>query len=309
MSGIWVIAESPKMAWELLAKARELAGEELISAFVVGDDAVGLETINYGADLVMLLEMPPDTPWEEYRDEILKVGEKEHPSLILVGASRRGKDLAAQLAAILDVACVSECKTIIKEGESFISERIVYGGLAVKKMASAGCLVATVAQGTYQSQKYQGRTGAVYKLKIKGSSMVVKERRPKPASTVNIGDAHIVVGVGRGFSSKEEVKMAEDLAAVLGGTVGCTRPVAEDLHWLPEDCYIGLSGQTIKPVLYLCAGVSGQVQHVYGIRDAKTIVAVEKNENAPIIQIADYYILGDLREVLPALTEAVAKAK
>ncbi|HHT62165.1 MAG: electron transfer flavoprotein subunit alpha/FixB family protein [Bacillota bacterium] len=309
MSGIWVISETPKIAWEMLAKARELAGNEVVTAFVVGDYETGMDAISFGADQVLLLEMPANIPWEECRDVILKAGETNKPSLIMVAATRRGKDLAAQLAALLDAPCVSECKSIIKDGENFLTERIVYGGLAVKKMVSNGCLVATIPPGTYHPEKIEGRSGDVKQLKPQGFKMVVRERRPKPATSVNISDANIVVGVGRGFGSKEEIQMAERLADILDGAIGCTRPVAEDLRWLPEECYIGLSGQVVRPALYLCAGVSGQVQHVYGIRDAKTIVAVEKNENAPIIRIADYYILGDLKEVLPALIGAFAKAK
>ena len=120
------------------------------------------------------------------------------------------------------------------------------------------------------------------------SKVKVIERRPKAQESVNINDAQVVVGVGRGFSQESELQIAEDLAQALNGVVACSRPIAEDLHWLPEDRYIGISGQVIKPNLYLAAGISGQVQHVYGIRDAKTIVAIDKNENAPIFQVADY---------------------
>ncbi|ATW27497.1 electron transfer flavoprotein subunit alpha/FixB family protein [Candidatus Formimonas warabiya] len=309
MSGVWVISETPQTAWELLGKARELAGGDAVTAFVVGDDAVGQETIAYGADQVRLMDLPVSTPWEEYAGVMGREAETARPAAVLVGASRRGKDLAARLAALLDAAYVSECKSIRSEDGKYITERIVYGGLAVKKMESTGCLVASIAPRTYEPKKDGERTGIVAKLDPAGAKVKVKERRPKPAESVNISEASIVIGVGRGFSSQAEVKLAENLAAVLGGEIGCTRPIAEDLHWLPEDRYIGLSGQVVKPILYICAGVSGQVQHVYGIRDAKTIVAVEKNESAPILQVADYYIIGDLKEVLPALTEAISAVK
>ncbi|MGI6677696.1 MAG: electron transfer flavoprotein subunit alpha/FixB family protein [Dehalobacterium sp.] len=309
MSGIWVISDKPRIAWEMLSQARKLAGDEVVTAFVTGNKDIYQETVSFGADQVMCLEMPTNNSWEDYRDIILKAEEINKPSLIMVAATRRGKDLAAQLAALLDVPCVSECKSIIKDGPGFATERIVYGGLAVKKMVCTGCLVVTISQGIYEPVKHEGRKGVIQELKPQGFKTVVMERRPKPASSVYIAEAKIVIGVGRGFSSKEEIKMAEKLAKILDGSVGCTRPVAEDLRWLPEERYIGLSGQTVKPAMYLCAGVSGQVQHTYGIRDAKIIVAVDKNENAPIIQIADYYILGDLKEVLPLLTEACAKAK
>jgi electron transfer flavoprotein alpha subunit len=111
--------------------------------------------------------------------------------------------------------------------------------------------------------------------------------------------------VGRGLDKKEDLKLAEDLAGVLGGAVGCTRSIAEDYGWMPEATYIGLSGRTIRPKLYISLGVSGQVQHVAGIRDSKIIVGIDTNENAPIFAAADYGIVGDLHEAAPLLTAAL----
>ncbi len=310
MGEIWVIAEAPQKVWELLHKARELAGGDPVTAFVVGDDAIGRETIAYGADRVILTELPEGALWEQYGARISREAEQSVPSAVLAGTSRREKDLAAQLAGLLDGAYVSECRSISEQDGKYITERIVYGGLAVKKMESSGCLVASIPPRTYEPVKDESRTGSITKWEPVGEQSVkIKARRPKSAESVNIAEAGIVIGVGRGFASPTEMKLAENLAAVLGGEIGCTRPIAEDLHWLPEDRYIGLSGQVVKPALYICAGISGQVQHVYGIRDAKTIVAVDKNENAPILQVADYYIVGDLNQVLPALTEAISTVK
>lgn len=315
MSGIWVISDIPETAWELLSKARELV-EQLegdVTAYVIGDETVGKKTVEYGADKVKLMEKPQNTTWEQYAKVLVKEAEAASPQLILVGATRRGKDLAAQLASLLDSPCVTECKGFqVEAKDKIVVERIVYGGLAAKKMeANSFPLVATIGARSYEKLEADAsRQGEVSKLELAGEANIkLIERQPKPKETVNISEANIVVGVGRGFSEKSELKLAEDLAQALGGEIGCSRPIAEDLHWLPEDRYIGISGQIIKPTVYLSAGVSGQVQHVYGIRDSKIIVAVDKNENAPIFQVADYYIVGDIKEVLPELTKAVAAVK
>ena len=184
--------------------------------------------------------------------------------------------------------------------------RTIYGGLAEKELETEKAVIVTVAPGTFDKQKAATPgSGEVSTVELSASGVEVVERKEKEASTVNLNDADVVVGVGRGFGKEENVKLAEELAAALGGEIGCSRPVAEDLHWVAEERYIGISGAVIKPTLYIAGGISGQVQHVYGVRDAKTIVAIDKNENAPIFKVADYYIVGDVTEVLPALTEAV----
>lgn len=313
MNKIWVIAENKDNALEMLSKARELVGEGSVTAYLIGDEKTGKEAISYGADRVKLMELPENTTWEQYVSVLVEETASEKPELILVGASRRGKDLAAQLAALLDSPCVTECKSIEITESSAVLKRIIYGGLAEKKVqCSSFPVIATIGARTFSKwdEPDAGRTGEITKLELaSGVKVKVVERRAKPKEAVNINESNVVVGVGRGFSDKSEIAIAEELAQALGGEVGCSRPIAEDLHWLPEDRYIGISGQVIKPSVYLAAGISGQVQHVYGIRDAKTIVAIDKNENAPIFQVADYYIVGDLKEVLPALTKAAQEVK
>lgn len=315
MTKFWIISDVAETSYELLGKARELLGDQegIITVYLIGNETTGQEAIGYGADLVKLMELPPDTTWEQYAPVLVQEAQASQPEMILVGATRRGKDLAAQLAALLDSPCVTECKSIEYDDGKVILKRIIYGGLAEKIIECCQFpVIATVASRTFEkwTAKDASREGTIEKLDLPaGDNVQVVERRSKPQEAVNIKDASIVVGVGRGFSEQDELKMAEELAKVLGGEVACSRPIAEDLHWLPEDRYIGISGQIIKPNVYIAAGISGQVQHVYGIRDAKTIIAIDKNENAPIFQVADYYIVGDLKEVLPALTEAVKEVK
>lgn len=305
MKNVWVIADIPEHAYELLSKVA--ANGEKVTAFVNGDQSVAEECFAYGANAVKLLPIPANTTWEQYAKVVADEGNNEHPELIAVAATKRGKTFAAQLAAYLDIPYVTESKGFEIEGDVVSFSRTIYGGLAEKTLETNQSVVVSVAPGTFEQQKSAAvDKGDVSTLQLpETDDVVVVERKAKEVSTVNLNDANVVVGVGRGIGTQENVKLAEELASALGGEVACTRPVAEDLHFLPEERYIGISGQVIKPNLYIAAGVSGQIQHVYGVRDAKTIVAIDKNENAPIFKVADYYIVGDLKEIIPELVANV----
>lgn len=304
MKNIWVIADIPESAYEILSKVA--ASGDQVTAFVNGDQAVADECFAYGATAVKLLPIPTDKPWEQYAKALAAEGKEVQPELIAVAATRRGKTLAGQLAALLDLPCVTEGKGLNIEGGKVSISRTIYGGLAEKELEAVHAVIVSVLPGTFEKQKAQTPgSGEVSIVELSGAGVEVVERKAKEAATVNLKDANVVVGVGRGFGSQEKTKLAEDLAVVLGAEIACSRPVTEDLHWYPEERYIGVSGNIIKPNLYIAAGISGQVQHMYGVRDAKTIVAIDKNENAPIFKSADYYIVGDLNEVLPELTAAI----
>ncbi|MGA2028435.1 MAG: electron transfer flavoprotein subunit alpha/FixB family protein, partial [Syntrophobacteraceae bacterium] len=155
----------------------------------------------------------------------------------------------------------------------------------------------------------EGREGKVREVStVPFSAVTVISRTAKAREAVDITEAKIIVSVGRGFEKKEDLKLARDLADVLGGEVGCSRPIAEELRWLPEDVYMGISGKKVKPDLYIGVGVSGQIQHVTGIRDSKIIFAINRDESAPIFEAADYGIVGDLYQVVPILIEELKKA-
>jgi electron transfer flavoprotein alpha subunit len=138
--------------------------------------------------------------------------------------------------------------------------------------------------------------------------VTVVKRTAKVREAVDVTEAKIIVCVGRGVEKQEDVKLARDLAEVLEGVVGCSRPIAEELRWLPEDVYLGISGKKVKPDLYIGVGVSGQIQHVTGIRDSKVIFAINRDENAPIFEASDYGIVGDLYQVVPLLIEELKTA-
>ncbi|MFZ5754267.1 MAG: electron transfer flavoprotein subunit alpha/FixB family protein [Bacillota bacterium] len=306
---IWVIAEQQELALELTGAARTLSGTagEVITV-LTGTEAQAQMAVKSGASKCYYIN--GEMPLENYAESLAEALKTAKPRLILIGATRRGKDLAAKIAALLGVGCATDGKNIEFTAEGVKIERMVYGGLAVSTLISQEeTVIVTVPPKTYEAPAQEERTGEVKAFTGQPSTKVkVVEKRAKPKDAVNIADAAVVVGVGRGFAKQEDLKLAEDLAKVLEGELGCSRPVAEDLHWLPEDRYIGISGQNIKPGLYLSLGISGQVQHISGIRDAKIIFAVDKNENAPIFQNADYYIVGDLYQVVPALEEACKKA-
>lgn len=304
MKNIWVIADVPEHAYELLTKVRD--DGERVTAFVNGDQATAEECFSYGAAAVELMSLPADTIWEQYAKPIAAYAKEVKPELIAVSATRRGKTLAAQVAALLDAPCVTETKVLDIVDSKVSAARTIYGGLAEKELETEKAVVVTVAPGIFKAQKSEAAgSGEVKTVEIAASGIEVVERKAKLASTVNLNDAEVVIGVGRGFRVEENVKLAEDLAAALGGEIACTRPVAEDFHWIEEERYVGVSGKVIKPTLYIAAGISGQIQHMYGVRDSKTIVAIDKNESSSIFKSADYYIVGDLTEVLPTLTETV----
>jgi electron transfer flavoprotein alpha subunit len=136
----------------------------------------------------------------------------------------------------------------------------------------------------------------------------VVSRRTKLRESADLSEAKVIVGIGRGIEKSEDIDLARELASTIGAALGCTRPIAEDLNWMPADSFIGISGQRVKPELYIGVGISGQIHHLSGIRDARVICAINSDENAPIFEAADYGIVGNLYEVLPKLTQEFKKA-
>lgn len=306
MSDMWIVAETPQLAAELVSGAKDISKGASVVAFVGGDEAAAKTAIQHGADKAYALPLLADTMWESYLGQIAEKAQAEKPKAILVCANRRGRGMAATIAAILDAPCISDCKKLTIDGSNITAERMVYGGMAAKTMkATADTVVATIGTKTFEPLPADaGRSGAVETMPAPTCKVKVLGRKGKEAESVNLGDAALVVGVGRGFVEQSELALAEALAAAMGAEIACSRPIAEFFKWLPEERYLGISGQVIKPQVYMAVGVSGQAQHVYGVRDAKVIVGVNKDESAPILQLSDYFIVGDLKEILPALTKA-----
>jgi electron transfer flavoprotein alpha subunit len=300
---------------ELLNIGRQLADKMgmRVAALLYQDREHVEDYINHGADEVMLL--PPlssEHPPESYIPVIIEEARKGEPDLILLPATPRGKNMAALIAARLNVGLVSSCTVIDfdKGSKTLVMERLAYGGAAVQKViCSTRPAMATIPPRTYDTAMPEtGRQGHVRELPSPSPSAIkVIERKVKEREVKDISEARVVVCVGRGIEKEEDLAIARQLADVLGGAIGCTRPIAEEFHWLPEELCIGLSGVQVKPDLYLGVGVSGQVQHVTGIRNAKVVAAVNKDENAPIFKAADFGIIGDLYDVVPKLISELKK--
>jgi len=272
------------------------------------------EYVSHGADEVLVLQpAAQDQPLESYVPVLAQVARDEDPDVFLVGATQRGKEIGARLAAQLNTGLCSGCIgfELDKEKNLLQMERLLFGGLAVQKVVcTTRPQMATISPRVFDPASLaEGKEGKVREISAAPSSAVtVVGRTAKSREAVDITEAKIVVCVGRGFEKKEDVKLARDLADVLGGEVGCSRPIAEELRWLPEDVYLGISGKKIKPDLYVGVGVSGQIQHVTGIRDSKVIFAINRDENAPIFEASDYGIVGDLYQIVPVLIEELKKA-
>jgi len=315
MAGIWIFAEKREQALELLNIGQRLAVKTgtAVSALLAGNPDAARDYIAHGADEVLLL--PPlaaDQSYEAYLPVIVEEAKTADPDLFLCAATVRIRELAARIAACLETGLCSSCIALNygEGGKNLEMERIAYGGAAIQKVT---CLtrpvMATIPPRTFEPGTAEaGREGHIRELPAPPTSCVrVLERKVRTRETRDITEAKVVVSVGRGFEKREDLSLARQLADALGGEIGCTRPISVENHWLPEELCIGLSGIQIKPDLYLGLGVSGQIQHVTGIRNAKVIAAINNDENAPIFGVADFGIVGDLYDAAPKLLQELKR--
>ncbi|RLF10455.1 MAG: electron transfer flavoprotein subunit alpha/FixB family protein [Thermoprotei archaeon] len=316
---IWVYSENNDLMLELLTKGRELAnqlGVEL-AALVLGQDVASKaeELAYYGADKVYVVEHPNLATFiaEPHTSALAELVNKHKPDSVIMGATKRGNEVAARLAARLNVGCVTNCTGISVDPETkmLLLNRLVYGGTAIStQRCKTKPQIATVPPRTFEKASKTDRKAEVIKEKVEAEEPKVKvlELKKKEVKGVRLEEADVVVVAGRGVKKKEDVAMLEELAQLLGGVVSYTRPLAYDLKWSPT--WTGMSGVIIKPRLYIGVGVSGAIQHVAGIRDSKVIVAINSDPDAPIFKVADYGIVGDLYAVVPELVKKLKeKAK
>ena len=312
---VLVFSDDKNLSLELLNKGSELAKElgKNVTAVIIGksDDALAKEYISHGADKVFIAEMDIDSfKAEEYTGILEKVLKETGDEIVLVGSNKNGKDIASRLAGRLDAGCVIDCTNLYLKDKKLTVERVVYSGnaIAVEQFNSKPSIVTIPSKVFDPLLKDDKRTGDIVKKKFdveKSASKVLKVQEMQTGD-VNVEDAEIIVSCGRGFKSKDDIRLVSELAEVLKGkTVGCSRPIAADLKWLSEDHWIGLSGHKVKPKLYVAVGISGQIQHIAGMRDSSIIVAINKDPEALIFKSADYGIVGDLYEILPKLTNMV----
>jgi len=310
MPGIWIFSEDNAVARQLITAGRQLKGVMSEAIGVLTLEGTEADTfIAAGADKVIVIKSGAVWP-ESYASTISDIASQEGISVLLIGGTSRGKDMAATIAARLKAGLVTEAQSVNFVDGHIETTRLMYGGLAVSTEAVAFPALVTVAPRTFEEAVQDAGTGGeiiIIEAAIADERVSVSNVCPIEKAGADIAVASRIVCVGRGLVQEEDLTLVESLAKAVGGEVACTRGIAEDYHWLPVEKYIGISGQKVKPELYLSLGVSGQVQHVAGIRDSKIIVAIDSNEKAPIFEAADYGIVGDLYEIAPLLIKAFNK--
>lgn len=299
MSGIYVYSDRLEIAAELIGFAK--AGGHAAYALCFSQ-AEAEQLALKGADQVIYLKGDSPLP-ENYGKVLADYLQGQAAELLIIGATARGRDLAARVAGYLDCGMVSDVAALEYKNGQLNTERIIYGGAVVQSETISGFCVVTVAAGKFTPVSGQAEIKTVA---VQADSRVtLVETAPIVKEGVDLKLAKNVVCVGLGLENEADLKMARDLADVLNAELGCTRGIAEERHWMPVEQYIGISGAVIKPQLYLSMGVSGQIQHIFGVRDAQIIVAIDSNEKAPIFRFADYGIVGDMYEIIPRLTETL----
>lgn len=325
---IWVFIETEcgkakNVGYELLNAAKPLAAQKGCSlvAVVIGKDIEGVakDAICYGADSAIIVDGPEYEYYttDAFAKAMTALVEKYKPETLMLGATNNGRDLGPRVSCRLKTGLTADCTAIdIDEESGHVAwTRPTFGGnlMAVIMCPQHRPQMGTVRPGVFKKGDYdESRTGEIIKEEIHTSEEEIRtkivERVNEVAEAVNLEEAEIIVSGGRGVGSAENFKLLEELAGVLGATVGCSRAVV-DAGWMPHAHQVGQSGKTVAPKLYFAFGISGAIQHLAGISGSDTVVAVNKDPDAPIFDVADYGIVGNLNEVVPAMTEAFRAGK
>ncbi len=319
MADVWVIAEARNeelrpSTFELLGIARELAAGGTAAVVLLGSgvaDKAG-ELGPKGADLTLAIDDPELAQYspDGWSRVVAKLASDRNPDVILTLASARGREIGPRVAAELGVGLLSDVVELRMSDGGLEAVRPIYAGRALATVRLTGSpLMATLRPSTFAPSEEAGR-GEVeavplgeYTPGAKATKLeVVASERP------DVAEADIIVTGGRGMGGPEHFQLIEELADTLGAATGASRAVV-DAGWRPHSQQVGQTGKTVSPTLYVACGVSGAVQHVAGMKTSKTIVAVNKDPEAPIFGLADYGIVGDVFEILPLLTEAVRRQK
>lgn len=337
--GVFVFAQQVDnviggIAYELIGEGKKLANDlnTEVTAVLVGSDVKNLadKLAEYGADKVIVVD---DPELKEYRTEpythaLASVIEKYKPEIFLIGATAIGRDLGPRVCARIHTGLTADC-TQLDIGDFPMNpipgKETKHNQLLMTRPAFGGNTIATIACPDFRPQMATVRPGVMQKLpKNKGVKAVVEEFNPgftpnnqyvqildivkAVTDTVDIMDAKILVSGGRGVGSPENFKILEELAEAIGGTVSCSRAVV-DAGWKPKDLQVGQTGKTVRPNLYFAIGISGAIQHLAGMEESDIIIAINKDELAPIFDVADYGVVGDLNKIVPAITEKIKAAK
>ncbi|MEO2603740.1 electron transfer flavoprotein subunit alpha/FixB family protein [Clostridium butyricum] len=322
--GVWVFAEQregelQKVSLELLGEGRRQADKlgVKLTALLLGSNIEGLSKTlaEHGADEVLIADdkLLEHYTTDAYTKVICDLVNERKPGILFVGATFIGRDLGPRVAARLNTGLTADCTSIDVEVEN--------GDLLATRPAFCGNLMATIACPEHRPQMATVRPGVFAKVESDGANCNIEkvnveltdsDVRTKVLETVktakdiiDISEAKVIVSGGRGVGSKENFALLEELANILGGTVAGSRAAVEK-GWIENAYQVGQTGKTVKPSIYIACGISGAIQHVAGMQDSDMIIAVNKDETAPIMKVADYAIVGDIKKVLP---ELIAQAK
>lgn len=329
-----VDGEISPIAYELLGKAKDLAADldTQVTAVLLGSNVKGLadSLAQYGADRVIVVDNPVLETYrtEPYAQALTAVINEYKPEIMLVGATAIGRDLGPRVSARVGTGLTADC-TKLEIGDFPLNplpnKEQKHNQLLMTRPAFGGNTIATITCPDNRPQMATVRPGVMQKIDpIKDAKAEVVEFNPElkenncyveildvvkeVAEVADIQQAKILVSGGRGVGSKENFKILQDLADALGGTVSCSRAVVDN-GWMPKDLQVGQTGKTVRPNVYFAIGISGAIQHTAGMEESDIIIAINKDESAPIFDVADYGIVGDLNKIVPLITEAVKARK
>jgi electron transfer flavoprotein alpha subunit len=322
--GVWTIAEQRdgeirKITYEMISEGRRIAdvlGQELTAVLLgsnIKDKAADFG--QYGADKVLVADDARLDPYttDAYVSVISELVKANDPAVLLIGASVQGKDLAARLSGSLGVGMAQDCTMFAVEDGNLVATRPIYAGKAYAKvtfenswpqLATARPNVMTINEP--DTSKSAEVVDASFSLDDGALKTKVMDAVKDESGKVDLTEADKIVSGGRGMKGPENYKILEDLADLIGASVGASRS-AVDAGWRPHSDQVGQTGKVVSPNLYIACGISGAIQHLAGMSTSKVIVAINKDEDAPIFQKADYGVVADLFDVVPALTEEVKK--
>lgn len=294
-----IVAGTASVA-NLVTTAAQLDGETL--AVVVGSRAVAEQIATSGVDKVIWFGEPGDHPLEAFAPAVAQAATAARPQVVLGGRRPAERVLLGAAAAALRAPALIDVKEVTSQAGTVVVTHGVNGGIAVATREFSGPVALMVDGGGVAP--VQG-AAPIEETPAATLPMQVTAVQVTAVTEVDLAAAPRVVGAGRGLRAREDLSIVEALAAALEAELACTRPLAEGLDWLPRDRYLGVSGQHIAPRLYVAVGVSGQLQHLAGVRSAETIVAINSDPKAPVLAEADYALVGDLYELVPAITAAL----
>jgi len=295
----WIVVAGDPAIGTLISTARSLGGE--VTAAVVGPRQVAETVAAGGVDKVIWFGEPGDVPVEAYATAVADTIAAA-PGVVLGGMGPSERVLLGAVAAKLQAPALTGGTAVTLEGAELLVKRTVYGGIAEDRVAVSGPAVLVLDGGTVPAGTGSAPIEEVAAVPL---SMTVLTTKPSEFEHADLGAAARVVGIGRGLKTKDDLALIDGLAGAADAEIACSRPLAEGLDWLGRDRYIGCSGWNISPDVYFAIGISGQLQHMVGVRRAKTIVAINSDPNAPVFAEADYGLVGDLYQLVPALTDAL----